>query len=427
MKFCCYTLGCKVNQCESQAVEGLLTARGHVCVGEKQADEAQLLIVNTCAVTAESEAKCRRLVNSLRRRHPDAVIAVTGCMTQVSRDPSALSADIIIGTKQRARLPELAERFVQQRQRICEVLPYEKDEPIEALPVVGYRQKTRGFLKIEDGCENFCSYCIIPYARGPERSLPLEEVRRQAAVLVKAGHSEIVLTGINLAAYGRKLGCDLADAVRVTAEAGAKRVRLGSIEADLLSDAFLNKLAAVEQFCPQFHLSLQSGSDGVLKRMDRHYTAEQYYQLTRRILERFKDASFTTDIMVGFPGETEEEFAQSVAFVQKVGFGRLHVFSYSPRPGTPAAAMSQVPPDVKKRRAAEMAAVGERLAAEFARSQVGSEAEVLFETAENGFYCGYTRNYTPVRMRSENDPRHQIHIVRLTESEADTCIAQPVR
>lgn len=426
MKFCCFTLGCKVNQCESQAVSDLLCARGHVAVEPQRAGEADLLIVNSCAVTAESEAKCRRLVNSLRKKHPDAVLALTGCMAQVAKDTARLHADIIIGTKERARLPDLVEQFLRDRRQLTAVLPYGSCEAIESLPVSGYEHKTRGFLKIEDGCENFCSYCIIPHARGPVRSLPPEEIRRQAAELVAAGHSEIVLTGINLAAYGRGTSADLADAVRIAADCGARRVRLGSVEADLLSDDFLTRLASVPQFCPQFHLSLQSGSDAVLARMNRHYTAAQYLELTKRIRAGFDNPSFTTDIMVGFPEESEAEFLESCAFVQQVGFGRLHVFSYSPRPGTPAADRPQVAPAVKKQRAEHMAELGRKLAADFAASQAGTQAEVLFETFENGCWCGYSKNYTPVRARSDSDLHGRILTVPLLSADGEICTTEIV-
>jgi len=418
------TLGCKVNQSESQAVGELFSQGGHLVLSANSKLTPDVCVVNSCAVTMESEHKSRQALSKMRRSYPTAVVVLCGCMPQVAADTSSYDADIIVGSKGRKDIPTLVEHFLTDKQRIIKINPHLQNDTFEALSPVCFEHKTRAFLKIEDGCDRFCSYCIIPYARGRVRSMPLAEIGGHIEKLATAGHREIVLTGINLAAYGQDLGCTLADAVKETAIAGAERIRLGSVEADLMQDAFLHTLAEIAQFCPQFHFSLQSGSDTVLSRMNRHYTTEQYYELTRKIKALFKNPSFTTDIMVGFPGETEQEFAESVAFVQKVGFSRLHVFAYSARPGTPASKMPQVPPEIKKQRAIHMAEIGDKLSADFAISQIGQTLSVLFETAKSGKYFGRTKNYVPIAVESATDIRKEILPVLVTSSEGETCFGK---
>ncbi len=420
------TLGCKVNQSESQAVGELFSRGGHLVLSGNSKVTPDVCIVNTCAVTMESEHKSRQALSKMRRTYPNAIVVLCGCMTQVAADPSSYDADIIVGSKGRKDIPDLVEQFLTDQKKIVRIRPHLPDDDFEQLSPVSFERKTRAFLKIEDGCDRFCSYCIIPYARGRVRSMPLAEIGGHVKNLAAAGHREIVLTGINLAAYGRDLGCTLADAVKEAAKAGAERIRLGSIEADLMCDDFLHALADIPQFCPQFHLSLQSGSDTVLARMNRHYTTEQYYQLTRKLKTLFQNPSFTTDIMVGFPGETDNEFAESVDYVQKVGFSRLHVFAYSARPGTPAATMEQVPPDIKKQRASYMAEIGDKLAADFAVSQIGQTVTVLFETVKNGRYFGRAENYAPVIVEYPSDLRKQILSVLVTASEGETCFGKVI-
>ena len=420
------TLGCKVNQSESQAVGEIFSQGGHLVLSPNSKVIPDVCIVNSCAVTVESEHKSRQALSKMRRTYPTAIIVLCGCMPQVAADTSSYDADIIVGSKGRKDIPTLVERFLTDKQRIVKINPHLQNDTFEALSPVCFEHKTRAFLKIEDGCDRFCSYCIIPYARGRVRSMPLAEIGGHIKKLVAAGHREIVLTGINLATYGQDLGYTLAKAVKETTKAGAERIRLGSIEADLMQDDFLQTLAQIPQFCPQFHLSLQSGSDTVLLRMNRHYTTEQYYELTRKIKALFKNPSFTTDIMVGFPGETEQEFAESVAFVKKIGFSRLHVFAYSARPGTLASKMPQVSPEIKKQRAFQMAEVGEKLAADFTASQVGQAVRVLFENAKNSNYFGRAENYTPVMVESKTDLRKQILPVLITANDKETCFGKVI-
>ncbi len=420
MKIKTYTLGCKVNQCESQAIAELFAVRGDTVLAPDSPEIPDVCIVNSCAVTAESEHKGRQLLHRLRREYPEAVLAVCGCMAQVSEKADSLCADVVVGTRGRAEIPRLVDAYIQDRQKLCRVGALEPQPTFEPLLPRSFETKTRAFLKIEDGCDRWCSYCIIPRARGGVRSMPPEMLQKEASLLAQS-HSEIVLTGINLAAYGEDLGVTLADAADAAARAGAKRIRLGSVEADRLDETLLRRLAALPAFCPQFHLSLQSGSDAVLQRMHRRYDAAEYREMTRMIRALFDNPSLTTDVMVGFPQESEAEFEESLAFVREIGFSRLHVFVYSVRPQTLAATLPQVAPAIKKQRAGRMAAAGCELAEAFARSQVGTEAEVLFETGRDGLYTGWTRNYLSVTAASGDDLRHCIRRVRISAAHRECC------
>ena len=342
MRAAFYTLGCKVNQYESQAMEELFRRRGYEIVPPSQ--EAELYIVNSCTVTSSGDKKTRQIVRRLRREHPLAVVALTGCLPQT--DPRAAEelpeADLVLGTRERRTVVEAVEEYLARRQRLVRVLPHEAEEPFEPLEALGDDGHTRAFLKIQDGCTQFCAYCIIPFARGPLRSRELAALREEIAGLAAAGYREVVLTGINLSLYGRELGLRLPDAVEATASVpGIDRVRIGSLEPELLTDEDIARLAAVPQLCGQFHLSLQSGCDATLARMNRHYTAARYREIAGALREKFPGCAITTDVITGFPGETPEEFAETCRFVREMGFAMVHIFPYSVRPGTPAAGMTR--------------------------------------------------------------------------------------
>lgn len=388
-----YTQGCKVNLCESQAICQAFTARGHSAGLGNAHPDPDLFVLNTCAVTLESEKKCRKSFNALKRKYPGAASAVCGCMTQTGGG-KGIAADILIGSKNKLALVDY----------ICDnadfpvrsISDFDGTETFENIAVCGYETKTRAFLKIEDGCDRHCSYCIIPRARGRVRSLSPDAVLKGAETLVKAGHREIVLTGINLAAYGSDIGFSLLDALKAAGQSGVERLRLSSLETDLISDEFLDFAASMPSFCPHFHLSLQSGSDSVLSRMNRRYSKNDYLLLVEKIRKRFDSPAITTDIMVGFPGESDAEFQESLDFVEKTGFSQLHVFTYSPRPGTKAAAMPQLDPAIKKERSRQMLEAGARLTTCYLESMAGKTADVLFEAEKNGLSCGLTRNYITV-------------------------------
>lgn len=315
MKAAFYTLGCKVNQYETQAMMKQMAAAGYE-VEEHAGGAADVLVVNSCTVTGESDRKLRQLLRRLRREHPEAVIVLTGCMPQAFPDKAAelADADIVLGNAQRSAVAAHVEAFLARHERLVDI-PHHA-AAYERLSVDDFQGRTRAFVKIEDGCNRFCSYCIIPYARGRVRSRPLEELREEVAALAGRGFREVVLVGINLTAYGQDTGADIADAVSTAAApAGIRRVRLGSLEPDHLTDALIARLAAQPKLCPQFHISLQSGCDATLRRMNRHYTSAEYAGLCARLRAAFPGCALTTDVMVGFPGEDEDEFAQSLAFV----------------------------------------------------------------------------------------------------------------
>ncbi len=402
MKAYFYTLGCKVNQYESRAMAALLEADGYETAvyqaGQPDIGEG-ILLINSCSVTGESDRKLRQLLRRFRRDNPQALIVLSGCMPQAYPDKaSALSdADIVTGNAKRADIVRLIRAY--RGERIVDI-PQHTPE-CESLSIGHFEGRTRAYLKIEDGCNQFCSYCIIPYARGRVRSKPLAEVKQEAQRLADAGYTELVLVGINLTAYGRDHGVTLADAVEAVCDIdGLRRVRLGSLEPEDMTAEVIARLAAQPKLCPQFHLSLQSGCDATLKRMRRRYDTAMYRDICNQLKAAFADCALTSDVMVGFPGETEEEFEQSLAFVKEIGFTKIHVFPYSKRPGTPAATASgQVTRQQKAERSRRMIALGERSAEDFYRHYVGREIEVLCETpCDDGTTDGYTANYTPVHV-----------------------------
>ena len=429
MKVKFVTLGCKVNQVESEAMrEALLAAGFQEAAGGETAD---VVVVNSCTVTATSDQKARQALRREKKRNPGAVAVLTGCWPQAFPQEAEefLEADVVLGTARRGDLvPRLLE-YLSTKQRVVDIAPHQKGEKFEKLSISAMHGRTRAFVKIEDGCNQFCSYCIIPYARGRVRSKPLEDIREEAARLGEAGYKEVVLTGINLPAYGKDLGGDLCDAVEAACAApGILRVRLGSLEPEQLTPPVIARLAAQEKLCPQFHLSLQSGCDDTLRRMNRHYTTAEYRQIVGDLRKAFPNCAVTTDIMVGFAGETEEEFAKSLAFAKEIAFAKVHVFAYSRRPGTRAYDMpGQVPNREKERRSREMIAATLETQRAFFAAQTGRVEEVLFEQErDRNVYEGYTRNYTPVRVVSVAPLQGQIRQVRLTQALEDFCLGELV-
>ncbi len=419
MKFTIYTLGCKVNQYESQAVAELLKKVGY---GEATAmDTPDIVIVNSCSVTAESDRKTRQAVRKYRTKYPNAIIALMGCMT--SAHPNTAEelpeADIVIGNREHKKLIELIAEFVFSKNRIVDIKNHERNEDYSPLSITDFSEHTRAFMKIEDGCDRFCTYCIIPYARGFVRSRDIESIKKEAEALASNGYKEVVLVGINLSSYGKDNRLNLYEAVKAVAETqGIERVRLGSLEPDLMDDTLLNNLKTVDKFCPQFHLSLQSGCDATLRRMNRHYDSAFYYDLVCRIRKVFENPAITTDIMVGFAGESDEEFRESLEFVKKVGFSKSHIFAYSRRRGTVADKMGgQLTNSVKSERSRIM--ISETLESEraFLSSQCGKISNVLLETEEGGFLIGYTENYTPVKIKGDPALCGKIIKVRLINAQ----------
>ena len=395
------TLGCKVNQFETESMEGLFKQAGYEI--KPFEEKADVYVINTCSVTSMGDRKSRQIVRRARHENPQAIIAVCGCYAQVA--PEAIKAiegvRVILGTKERANIVDFVEAARREDGLVVdEVGDIMQAHTFEDIPLYDMPQRTRAFLKIEDGCENFCSYCIIPYARGPVKSRQPEAVRREAEKLVAAGFKEIVLTGIHLGAYGRDLAEDvhLVDACReVLAVKGLRRLRLGSLESLELSPELFALIREDERFCPHLHLPLQAGSDEILHAMNRHYDTAEFARLIANVEREVPGLAVSTDIIVGFPGETEELFQQSLDFVAKMNFARMHVFPYSRRTGTPAAKRTdQVPEPVKKERVHCMQAWSTRKTAEFHKMFLGREMDVLFETNHEGITDGLTNNYVRV-------------------------------
>ena len=416
MKYTIITLGCKVNQYESQAMEQWLTQRGHTEVGP--GEDFDLGIVNTCTVTAVADKKNRNVIRRLRKQCPRAVLAVCGCYAQVKpEDIRDLGVDVISGSAGREAFLELALQTVADRQRRETLDEALKRRQFEILPAGGLSTRTRAMLKVQDGCSNFCSYCIIPYARGPVRSLALTEAVAQAKQLAAEGYREIVITGIEIASWG----WDFHDGSRlvrlVDAICGAVpavRVRLGSLEPRVIDPEFCETLARHANLCPHFHLSMQSGSDTVLSRMRRKYDTARYYESVRLLKEAFPGCAVTTDMIVGFPGETEEEFAESLAFIRKCGFAAMHVFPYSRRPGTPADQMpGQLGNAVKEARSAAAIAVAGEMNRAFRVAMVGTVQQVLFEELSGKYWTGHAPNSIRVYAPGE-DLHNQVLSVRIT-------------
>ena len=427
MKVKMITLGCKVNQYESEAMLLSLLKNGFTAAADDE--QADVVVLNSCTVTAESDRKVRQIFRRAKKDNPDAVMVLSGCMAQAfPEDAQRLEeADIILGTSNRARLlPDLL-TFLSTRQRIVDIEPHTNGETFERLQVENFSGRTRAFVKIEDGCNRFCSYCIIPYARGRVRSKPLEDLKAELHALADNGFREVVLTGINLSAYGQEFGLHLCDAIEAAcAVPGIARVRLGSLEPEQLSEPVIRRMAKQEKLCPQFHLSLQSGCDATLRRMNRHYTADEYRTIVRNLRAAFDNAAITTDIMVGFAGETEEEFAASLAFAKEIAFAKVHVFAYSRRPGTRAYDMGdQVTNAVKESRSHAMIRATTETQRTFFDTQVGRTEQVLFERAvQPGVYEGYSMNYTPVLAASGTSLAGQIRTVRIESNAGTHCIGR---
>lgn len=423
MKTAFYTLGCKVNQYETQSIREEFIKRGHEAVSHR--DGFDCIIINSCTVTAESDRKTRQILNRFRRENPLSVIVLTGCMAQTAKEnqKELNSADIIIGNTDLKKIVDLAEKTFASRQRITEILPHEREEKFNTPSISAFAERTRAYMKIEDGCERYCTYCIIPYARGFVRSKPLDAIKTEAEALAKNGYKEIVLVGINLSAYGKGENINLCDAVdTVCSVSGIERVRLGSLEPDHISDEMLARFAKQKKFCPQFHLSLQSGSDGVLKRMNRHYDFAFYEDLVTRIRNIFPDSAISTDIMVGFPGETEEEFEESLNFAKKIGFAKAHIFAYSRRKGTLADKMEgQIPNSVKHERSRKMISATCDSEEKFLKSLVGKNLSVLFETEEKGKWVGYTENYSRIEVESDENLSGVLRKVKITSAKGEYC------
>ena len=428
-----HTLGCKVNQYDTQAMRELLLAAGYEEVSFQEA--ADVYVLNTCTVTGVGDRKSLQLARRVKREHPDAVLVLCGCLAQ--RQGEALlretGADLILGTQARGQIAELVSRVIREGRPLCAVSPLLPGMPFESLNITQVTGHTRAAVKIQEGCDHHCAYCVIPSVRGPIRSRPPEDLRHEILRLRDAGFSEIVLTGIHLASYGRDFpgrGASLLDAIRVVhAVEGITRIRLGSLEPVVASEAFCRALGGLPKVCPQFHLALQSGSDAVLARMKRGYNTARYRSAAAQLRAVCPRAALTTDILTGFPGETEAEFRETADFIREIGFARIHVFPYSPREGTPAASMpGQLSRAEKERRARELIRVGRESARLYLETWLGETAELLPEEEIAGCWEGYTPEYVRVVLPPGTPCRSGIPLpVRLTGLTKDGMAGVPLR
>lgn len=411
-----FALGCKVNQAESEAVAEAFADKGYEI---KNIDEAaDIYVINTCAVTNFGDKKSRQLLRKVKRLNPNSIVVASGCYAQVESDVvSAIDeVDIVVGTKGRHNIVDAVEKYIEDRQKVCLVgdIMHERDfEPISVRKLAG---RTRAYIKVQDGCSQYCSYCIIPYARGPIRSRDEEDILKEVKNLALNGFKEVVLTGIHVASYGKdNHKTDLLSLIkRVNEIDGIERIRLSSVEPNIVTEEFARDLSQMPKVCNHFHLSLQSGCDKTLKAMNRRYTTEKYMDSVNILRKYMPDCGITTDIIVGFPGETEEDFVQSCDFAKKVNFSKIHVFPYSPKKGTPAAVMkNQIPAEIKNKRANELIKISDGMEDEFIKKHIGKVIDVLFEKSENGYFEGHTSNYIHVKAESKNNIRNMILPVKI--------------
>lgn len=423
MKAAFYTLGCKVNQYETQLMEQKLIGAGFEIVSHEEF--ANVYVVNSCTVTAESDRKTRQIIRRLKSLNPTAVVVLSGCFPQASleRARKIPEVDVIAGTRDRASIADLIKKAIETGERVESVSSFDNKVDAEISRAESFYGRTRAFVKIEDGCRSFCSYCIIPYARGPVRSKPADAIKEEIAGLKKAGYKEVVLVGINLSSYGSDIGSSLADAIRAACGTGIERVRLGSLEPNIITPEFIDCVKSLSNFCPQFHLALQSGCEETLKRMNRRYTPDRFRKAVAALREALPECAITTDIIVGFPGETNEEFEKSLNFAKEIGFAKAHIFAYSKRAGTKAAVMpNQVAKAEKVRRSHLMIEACAKSTEEFLQSHVGKTFPVLFEAGEKGTFEGFTADYSKILVKSDIDLHGKIIDTLITGVSDEGCL-----
>lgn len=419
------TLGCKVNQYESEAVEEIFQARGY----EKKQNNADIYVINTCTVTNMSDRKSRQMISRARRDNPEAVIAVMGCYSQVKPEEVAAieGVDVVLGSRNKEEVVDLCENVLQNKKAIDKVLSFSETKTIEELEISNQEAMTRAYMKIQDGCNMYCSYCLIPYARGNIASRDMDSIKKEAERLAQNGYKEIVLTGIHVASYGKDLrnGISLIDVIEeVSKTEGIERIRLSSMEPRHITREFLERMKATGKACDHFHLSLQSGSDDILRAMNRKYDTKIFKEKVNLIREVFPNAGLTTDIIVGFPTETEKNHEETKDFVKEIKFAKTHLFKYSKRDGTKAASMKpEVDGNVKKERLKELEAIEEVNRLNFLKNQIGKTLSVLFESKSDmeGYKSGYSTNYLRVNVKDDIGD-NEIRNVLITEIKNDELI-----
>lgn len=417
-----HALGCKVNQYESEAIAELFQEKGYQVVDMEQA--ADVYIINTCTVTNFGDKKSRQLIRKVKRQNPDSIVVVAGCYAQTA--PQEIMAiegvNIVVGTKNRTQIVNLVENY-QQKEPQNYVSNIMREREFEPLSIQKLKNRTRAYLKIQDGCSQYCSYCIIPYARGPIRSRNPEDVLAEVKCLAENGFQEVVLTGIHVASYGKDFkNITLLEMIQQVHEVkGIQRIRFSSIEPNIVTEEFVKTLSNLEKVCDHFHLSLQSGCDKILQAMNRKYNTEKYHQAVKLLRQFMPHVAITTDMIVGFPGETEEDFLISYAFAKEMCFSKIHVFPYSPKRGTPAASMSgQIENTIKSERSQKLMQLSETMAEEFLNKLIGKEMDVLYERQiQPNTYEGHTTNYVKVHVKNDQNLTNKIVKTALTEKQGE--------
>lgn len=421
-----YTLGCKVNQYETEAMLEMFEKNGYTNVGSE--DFADVYVINTCTVTHMSDRKSRQYIRRVKKKNPDAIIAVVGCYSQVSPEEILEIEDVnlVMGTNDRRTIVDRIEGLTPQS-KLSTVDDIMKVKEFESIEISQTNGKTRAFIKIQDGCDRYCSYCIIPYARGRIRSRKLDEIIDEINTLAENGYKEVVLTGIHVASYGKDLREDIniLDVIKSVNEVdGIQRIRLSSVEPVLFTEEFVDEICRIDKLVPHFHLSLQSGTDSTLKRMNRRYTASEYKRIVDLLRDRIPDVMLTTDVIVGFPGETNEDFSETLRFLKEIKLMHMHIFKYSPRKGTPAAKMQdQVDPQTKQFRSDILLNLSTRNFKEVTQKYMERPLDVLFEEVDrDGYYEGLSDNYIRIKVKSDEDIRGRILPAKIIDIRDDYCI-----
>ncbi len=425
MKVYFYTLGCKVNQYETQEMIELFENEGYTIIYKSLG--ADICVINSCTVTAESVRKTRQTIRRLKNQNPESIIILTGCASQA--EPHIINdlpeVDILMGNRSNTSVIDALNRFLKSKTFYNKYVEHKTGDAFLGTGISRFDGHTRAFLKIQDGCDRFCSYCLIPMARGRSRSKALDDIDKELKNLAKNGYKEIVFVGINLSDFGKNTPYSLPDALMLAEKyPEIERVRLGSLEPDHITDDMIAGLKQVTKLCPQFHISVQSGCNNVLKAMNRHYTAEEYEELANKLRRTFEDATITTDVLVGFPTETEEDFKTTCDFVKRIGFEKVHVFPYSVREGTRAEKMEQLTKAVKETRAATLSEITDEIRKDYLMQQKGKTVSVLFEIYKEGYSEGYTENYTPIRIYTDKDFKGEIKNVVITDVGDDWCVGE---
>ena len=441
-----YTLGCKVNQYETNAVEEIFTQNGYTLTDFD--DKSDIYIINTCTVTSMSDRKSRQVIRRAKKNNKDAVVVVMGCYAQ--NDPDAIikieDVNLVVGTKDKNKIFEEVQKIT-NHDKVVKVTSIMEEVEFENLSVTSYTKNTRAFVKIQDGCDRYCSYCIIPYTRGRIRSRNISDIVKEVQSLSDNGYKEVVLTGIHIASYGKDLkrsktefipiinsqkedfvqaDASLIDVIEeVSKIKNLYRIRIGSVEPIIISEDFLERISKIDKFCPHFHLSLQSGCDYTLKRMNRRYTTDEYKEAVQKIRQYFDTPAITTDIIAGFPGETDEEFEKTYSYLSDINLYEMHIFPFSRRSGTKAYDMkNQIDNDVKHKRSEKLIALANRNKEEFEKGLIGKTFDVLFEQREEQYYQGYTKNYVKIYVKTQKDLSGKLLDVRINSFENDKLIGE---